>query len=222
MRHRTPDSARRRPSCWSWRRRGSRRRTCPTCRLWPTTAPPHRAPPACRGWRCRRPASPCCRGSCPRRPSAARSREFPRPARPAVRLRAAAAPPREKGPHENSFDRDFRGGVLREAVVAGPPEREAAALGCHGMEGDEWIGGDGLVERGLEDLLAVVGADERGDDVARDWSADVVVAETGLHDVRDQRLDLDDLAALCLWRNVDEGARGHQGKSSRQAPSVMM
>ena len=32
----------------------------------------------------------------------------------------------------------------------------------------------------------------------------------------------DDLAALGLRRNVDEGARGHQIRSSRQAPSVMI
>ena len=51
--------------------------------------------------------------------------------------------------------------------------------------------------------------------------ADGAVAEAGLHRVRDQRLDRDDLAALGLGRNVDEGA-GHQIRSSRQAPSVMM
>ena len=95
-------------------------------------------------------------------------------------------------------------------------------LGRHRVERDERIGGDGLVERGLENFLAVVGADKRGDDVARDRLADVVVTEAGFHDVRDQRLDLNDLAALGLLRNVDEGARGHQGNSSRQAPSVMM
>src|SRR4029450_1064431 len=46
------------------------------------------------------------------------------------------------------------------------------------------------------------------------------VAKPGLHFVRDQRLDRDNLAALGLGRNVEECAR-HQMISSRQAPRVM-
>ena len=64
---------------------------------------------------------------------------------------------------------------------------------------------------GAEDLLAVVGAGEQIDDVARDRVAGVRMAVAGLHHVRDQCLDLDDLAALGLGGNVDEGAR-HHGK----------
>src|SRR5262249_40072823 len=89
------------------------------------------------------------------------------------------------------------------------------------VEAHERIGGDRREEIGAEDLLAVVAGDEARDDVAWDRLADVVVTEAGLHDVRDQRLDLDHLAAFCLLRHVDEGA-GHQSKLSRQAARVTM
>src|SRR6185312_6518899 len=84
------------------------------------------------------------------------------------------------------------------------------------------IGRDRLVKRGVENRLAVVGAHERRNDVARNQLADVVVPEAGLHDVRDQRLDRDDLAALGLLRNIDQGACHQIRLSSRQAPSVMI
>ena len=45
-----------------------------------------------------------------------------------------------------------------EAVVAGPVERDRAALGRDRVERDERIGGDRRIELGAEDLLAVVGA----------------------------------------------------------------
>src|SRR5207248_11426228 len=45
--------------------------------------------------------------------------------------------------------------------------------------------------------------------------------KAGLHRMRDQRLDLDHLAALGLGRNVDERARGHC-KPSTQAAMVTM
>src|SRR5580658_3702072 len=106
-----------------------------------------------------------------------------------------------------------------EAVVAGPLERDCAAFGRDGRESDERVGGDRRIEIGAEDLLAVVRAGELGDDVARDRLADVVAPESGFHEVRDQRLDLDHLAALGLRRHVDEGAR-HQSRFSRQACSV--
>src|SRR6185312_15149964 len=73
----------------------------------------------------------------------------------------------------------------------------------------------------FENRFAVVRAGECRDDVARDRPPHVVVAEAGLHGVRDQRLDLDDLAALGLRGYIDQGARSHQTGSSRQAPSVM-
>src|SRR5690349_2240300 len=45
------------------------------------------------------------------------------------------------------------------------------------------------------------------------------MAIAGFHDVRHQRLDLDDITALGLARNVDQGG-GHQITSSVQAASV--
>src|SRR3981081_4299180 len=131
---------------------------------------------------------------------------------------ASLCPPYE--PNARSFHRDLRRCGFVEAVVAVPLERDRAAFGRHRVEGDEGVGGDRRVEVGAENFLAVVAAGELGDDVARDRLAHVVVAVAGLHDVRDQRLDLDGLPALGLGRHIDEGA-GHD-KSSRQAASVTM
>src|SRR5260370_16401665 len=72
---------------------------------------------------------------------------------------------------------------------------------------------------GAEDLGAVVGAYKQIDNIARDRDAGFVAPISGLHHMRDQRLDLDDLAALGLGRNVDEGA-GHGQLYSRQAAMV--
>ena len=67
-----------------------------------------------------------------------------------------------------SFDGDRRRGCLREAVIAGPIEFQRAALGRDREERDERVGGDRRIELGAENLLAVIGADEIRDDVARD------------------------------------------------------
>src|SRR5439155_1674588 len=108
---------------------------------------------------------------------------------------------------------------LREAAVTGPLERERAALGGDRRERDERVRGDRRMELRAEDLRAVVGAHECSDDVARDGAAELSAAIAGLHRVRDQGLDLDDLAALGPRRHVDEGAR-HRYASSRQAARV--
>ena len=126
----------------------------PNRRPWPATAPRRRAPPACRDCWCRRPASPCCRGSCPRRPSGARSSGISAAAKPAARPRSgseAGEPPAAARARAHSTV-IFADGVRGEAVVAGPFERDRAALGRHRVEGDERIGGDGRVERGAENL----------------------------------------------------------------------
>src|SRR5215813_13231569 len=120
-----------------------------------------------------------------------------------------------------SFHGDLRGAGLVEAVVACPLEVDRAALGRRREEADERIRGDCRMEVGAEDLLAVIGAPEGRDDVARDRLADIVMPEAGFHDVRDQRLDLDGLAAGGFGRHVDQGA-GHQSKLSRQAARVTM
>src|SRR5580700_2817730 len=121
-----------------------------------------------------------------------------------------------------SFHFDRGGLHLRRAGLVGPGERERAALGGDGEERDVGIGGNGGIKRGVKNFLAVIGADEIVDDVARDRLAGDADAVAGFHHVRDQRLDLDDLAFLGGGRNVDQGA-GHQGfGSSTQAASVTM
>src|SRR6202521_4964955 len=118
-----------------------------------------------------------------------------------------------------SFDRDFRRGGFDLAVIVGPFEFQRPALGRHREESDERVRGDRLMQVGAEDFRAVIGAHEQVDDVARDGGAGFVAPVSGLHDVRDQRLDLDDLTALGLGRHVDEGA-GHDQLYSRQAAMV--
>src|SRR5580704_1014219 len=121
-----------------------------------------------------------------------------------------------------SFHGDHGGLHLRRAVLVGPGERQRAAFGSDGEERDERIGGNGGIKLGAEHFLAVIGADEVVDDVARDRLAGNADAVAGLHHVRDQRLDLDDVAFLGACRNMDESA-GHQGfGSSTQAAKVTM
>src|SRR5262245_34963203 len=117
------------------------------------------------------------------------------------------------------FDGDGRGFRRRKPVVPAPFELELAALGRDRRERQEGVGGDRREQLGAENLLSVIGADEQIDDVARQHIAGAVGAVAGLHHMGDQRLDLDDVAALGLGRNVDERA-GHGQIPSRQAASV--
>src|SRR5262249_4152636 len=98
-------------------------------------------------------------------------------------------------------------------------EVQRAAFGSKRKEAQERIGGNGRKQLGAEDFLAVIFAHELGDDVAWYRLARVVGAKAGLHGVRNQRLDLDDLAALGLGGDIDEGAR-HDQVPSRQAARV--
>src|ERR1700722_14201398 len=127
--------------------------------------------------------------------------------------------PRVASRAHRSFDRDPRRRGLNLAVVVGPLELQRPALGRHREEGDERVRRDGLMQVGAEDFGAVVRAHEQIDDVARDRDATFVAPISGFHDMRDQRLDLDDLAALCFGWNVDECA-GHGQLYSRQAAMV--
>src|SRR5690348_7030894 len=102
----------------------------------------------------------------------------------------------------------MRGLALLETAVAGPLEHDGSALLRDREEGDERIRGNRRGEGRAEDLGAVIGAEQFGDDVARDHLALIGAAEARLHDVRDQRLDLDDLAAFGGLRYVDQRA-GH-------------
>ena len=122
------------------------------------------------------------------------------------------------GRSHSTGDRGRRG--LGETLVAGPFEIELAALGRDREEGDERVGGDspGTGRRG-KSRRRCSGRLKLRDDVARDHLAVGGMAVAGLHDMRHQRLDLDDLAALGRRRNVDQGG-GHQITSSVQAASV--
>src|SRR4029077_11376860 len=62
---------------------------------------------------------------------------------------------------------------------------------------------------------------ELADDVARNAGAVGTDPVAALHRMRDQRLDLDDLAALGLRRHADQRSR-HHWRSSTQAASVTM
>src|SRR6185436_7942734 len=119
-----------------------------------------------------------------------------------------------------SSDADLRRLRHRVAVVAGPLEFQRAALGGHGGEGDERIGGHGRIQIGAEDFDAVVAAGEARDDVARHELAALGAAEAALHHVPGERADFDDLAALRACRHVDDDARDQINPSSRHAESV--
>src|SRR5437867_1129025 len=106
------------------------------------------------------------------------------------------------------------------AVVADPLERERACLGRGGGKGDQGIRGHRGMQIDAIDLDAVVATGKPPDDVARDQLAQLRAAETGLHCVRGERLDLDDLAALRLRGNVDDRPCHQISPSSRQAESV--
>src|SRR5262245_46703817 len=135
-------------------------------------------------------------------------------------LRAVVSARRRAAPRQVRGLLDNDGGRLRrrEAVVPGPLEGDGAALRGHGREGEERVGGDGGVQLGAEDLGAVVGAHEEPDDVAGDRGADLAPAVPGLHGMRDQGLDLDDLTAPGPRGHIDQG--GHGYVSSRQAARV--
>ena len=57
---------------------------------------------------------------------------------------------RQPARRTGSFDRDVGGGRRREAVVAGPMERDRAALGRDGVERDERVGGNRRMQRGAK------------------------------------------------------------------------
>src|SRR5438874_10701769 len=117
-----------------------------------------------------------------------------------------------------SFNRDVGGLGRGEATVAAPLECQSSALGRDSGKCKKWIGGDRREQLGAKNFLAVIFADEIGDDVARDHIAAGAHAEPRLHLVLDQRFDLDDLAALDFGRHVDERARHH--RFSTQAANV--
>src|SRR6185312_13874337 len=74
-------------------------------------------------------------------------------------------------------------------------------------------------EVGAEYFGAVEAAREARDDVARDDFSSGGAAIAGFHDVRRQRLELDDIAAPGFCRDIDQSLR-HHSTSSVQAASV--
>src|SRR5215470_9395735 len=128
---------------------------------------------------------------------------------------------RHAGRPRRSLHDDLRRRSLHLPIVVGPAKLQRSALRRHREEGDERVRGDRLMQVGAENLRAVVGAHEQIDDIARDRRPGFVAPISGFHHMRDQRLDLDDLAVLGLGWNVDEGA-GHGQLYSRQAAMVTM
>src|SRR5271170_6413682 len=71
-----------------------------------------------------------------------------------------------------SFDGDVGRCGFDIALVIGPFELELSAFGRRCKEADEGVRGNRWVHVGPEDLLAIIGAHERVDDVARHHGAD--------------------------------------------------
>src|SRR5262249_8767882 len=105
----------------------------------------------------------------------------------------------------------------RKTIVARPLELELAAGNRDRKERDERIGSDRGRKVGAEDLLAVIGANKELDYVAQLNFTRAIRTITGLHRVRDQRLDLDHLAAPCACRQIDKHTRHFQSPSTQAA-----
>src|SRR5205823_8372191 len=103
-----------------------------------------------------------------------------------------------------SFDRDVPGLSREKSVVAAPFEADGPALVRGREKSEKRVGRNRGMKLGAEDLLSVILADEIGDDVARENFAHVVDAKTRFHLVLDERLNLDDLPAFGLGRDVDK------------------
>src|SRR5215468_3272038 len=89
--------------------------------------------------------------------------------------------------------------LYARAFVIDPGEFERAGLGRFELELEIRIGGNRAFEVAAENKLAVELARESVDDHERDWLAARVFAQTGLHHVRDQRLDVDGVAFLDVF-----------------------
>src|SRR5947209_15002356 len=119
----------------------------------------------------------------------------------------------------SSLHRDLSGTHSRLVVIVRPAECQHAAFAGDDSEGDERIGCHRRKQLGAENLLAIIQAREALDDIARDRLAFDIVAISGLHWVSDQRLHLDDAAALGFRRYIDERARHLRGPPRRPRAS---
>src|SRR5579863_494398 len=135
------------------------------------------------------------------------------------RRRPRSAATRGRSLRQSSFDGDAGGGGFGKAVIADPFEVEFSTFGRDREKRDERIGSGRREEIGAEDLLALKTAGEARDDIARHHLAGGGAAIAGFHDMRHQRLDLDDVARFGFLRNIDQRG-GHQITSSVQAASV--
>ena len=104
------------------------------------------------------------------------------------------------------------------AVVVDPGEHDRTGFLGAKLELNVRIGGDRGFEVGGEDLFAVHRAGELIQDLARDRVSAGILSLPGLHDVRHQGLDLDEVAFLRLFL-VELDARldiGHCNLSSER------
>src|ERR1700722_3104820 len=110
------------------------------------------------------------------------------------------------------------------AVVVEPGEAEGAAFGHPRRELDVGVGRDRRLEVDAEHELVVERGGELVDDLARDELAALVLAKAGLHDVGDQRPDLDHLALLRALGQLDASVLRHRVFSAQppQPPTVTL
>src|SRR5262249_46203823 len=94
-------------------------------------------------------------------------------------------------------------------IIVDPAEPEGPAALDLCSELDERIGCDSGFEVGGEHALAIKVARELVDDLARDRVAALVLAEPGLHRMRQERLDLDNLAFFGFLWNLSPRRRCH-------------
>src|SRR3954470_2153258 len=114
----------------------------------------------------------------------------------------------------SSGDRDLLLGRDLRAVVVDPGEGEGAALLGLELELHVGIGRDRRLEVGREERLAVELDGELVDDLARNDRAGAVAALPRLHDVRNEGLDLDEVALLGgLLVEADAGLHVCHGKN---------
>src|SRR5262249_59608661 len=116
------------------------------------------------------------------------------------RWRRARAERREPEQHRRETSdahlRDRDGFVRRRrgAVIVDPGETERAALLEANRKLEIWVGRDRRLEIAGERQRAVELAGEAIDDLARHERAGLVLTQAGFHRMREQGLDLDDLA----------------------------
>src|SRR5262245_54005228 len=106
----------------------------------------------------------------------------------------------EVSKHRASCDRDRLIDTDRGAVVVNPGEIEDPAFLDPHRKLQIRIGGDRRFEVACEHWLPVEAAREAIDDITRNELATLILPLAVLHDMGDQRLDLDDVTFLAFFR----------------------